>query len=239
MRTRVKGRFEPLSDFEIEAYLCGDLGPGERERVEAAVAASAELKEYILRRQAEREAFFRDHPRLELEKEPESVAPVRYWAWAGAAAAAAVAVVALFVVLYAGGEKSSTGDPGIRAMGALKATLAVQRDGRTFRYRPGVLLREGDRVRISVESPQSGHLTVLARGHGGKFEVYYDALRTTAGDYTVPDSLILDHQVGTEDWFIILAPQGRDPREYIQMLQDKRELDARATVIRVVKEAKP
>ena len=43
MRTRVKGQFEPLSDFEIEAYLCGDLGPQEQERVEAAIAASAAL----------------------------------------------------------------------------------------------------------------------------------------------------------------------------------------------------
>ena len=59
MRTRVKGQFEPLSDFEIEAYLCGDLGPQDQERVAAAIAASAELQEYIRQRQAEREEFFR------------------------------------------------------------------------------------------------------------------------------------------------------------------------------------
>jgi hypothetical protein len=235
MRARVKGRFEPLSDFEIEAYLCGDLGPEDKERVENAVAASAELREYVQKRQAEREAFFRDHPRLKLEKEPARIAPVRFLAWAGAAAAAVVAVVALFVVLYAPGDD----DPGVRAMGALKATLTVQRNGRTFQYREGVLLREDDRVRLSVESPQSGHLTVLARGPGGTYEVYYSALKTTPGEYTVPDSLVLDEQVGVEDWFIILAPAGKDPREYIQKLQSGAPLDARATVIRVVKEAKP
>ena len=237
MRTRVKGRFEPLSDFEIEAYLCGDLGPGEKERVEAAVTASAELQEYIQQRRAEQEAFLRDHPRLEHAEEPRRIAPMRFLAWAGAAAA--VLVVSLFVVLYAAEERPGTGDPGIRAMGALKATLTVQRNGRTFQYREGVLLREGDRVRLSVESPQSGHLTVLARGHAGKFEVYYDALRTTAGEYTVPDSLILDDHVGVEDWFIILAPAGKDPREYVQEIQSGEALDARATVIRVLKEAKP
>lgn len=234
MRTRVKGQFEPLSDFEIEAYLCGDLGPQEKERVEAAVSASAELQEYIQKRRAEQEAFFREHPRLEVEKEPRRVAPMRFLAWAGAAAA--ILVVALFVVLYIGGAKD---EPGIRAMGAVKATLTVQRNGRTFQYREGVLLREGDRVRLSVESPKSGHLTVLARGPGGQFEVYYDALRTTAGDYTVPDSLILDEQVGVEDWFIILDEEGKDPREYVRRLQSGAPLDARATVIRVVKEAKP
>jgi hypothetical protein len=237
MRTRVKGQFEPLSDFEIEAYLCGDLGPQEKERVEAAISASAELQEYIQKRQAEREDFFSAHPRLEIETEPRRTAPVGFLAWAGAAAA--VMVAALFVVLYAAGDRTGAGDPEIRAMGAVKATLTVQRNGRTFRYREGVLLHEGDRVRLSVESPQSGHLTLLARGPGGRFEVYYDALKTTAGDYTVPDSLILDEQVGVEDWFIILDDEGRDPREYVQKLRSGSPLDARATVIRVVKEAKP
>jgi hypothetical protein len=90
-----------------------------------------------------------------------------------------------------------------------------------------------------VESPHSGHLTVLARHAGGKFEVYYDALETTAGEYTVPDSLILDDHVGAEDWFVILAPAGKDPREYVQKLKSGAPLDARATVIRVMKEAKP
>jgi hypothetical protein len=237
MRTRVKGQFGPLSDFEIEAYLCGDLGPQEKERVEAAISASAELQEYIQKRQAEREEFFRAHPRLEINREPARIAPVRFLAWAGAAAA--VLVMALFVVLYAAGDKIVTDDPGIRAMGAVKATLTVQRNGRTFQYREGVLLREDDRVRLSVESPQSGHLTLLARQGGGKFEVYYDALKTTAGEYTVPDSLILDDHVGVEDWFIILAPAGKDPREYVQKLKSGAALDARATVIRVMKEAKP
>jgi len=237
MRTRVKGQFEPLSDFEIEAYLCGDLGSQEQERVEAAIAASPELQEYIRQRQAEREDFFRAHPRLEIETEPERIAPVRFLAWAGAAAA--VLVAALFVILYAAGDKAMPEDPGIRAMGAVKATLAVQRNGRTFQYREGVLLREGDRVRLSVESPRSGHLTVLARQSGGKFEVYYDALQTTAGEFTVPDSLILDDHVGAEDWFIILAPAGKDPRDYVQKLKSGESLDARATVIRVMKEAKP
>jgi hypothetical protein len=234
MRTRVKGQFEPLSDFEIEAYLCGDLGPQETERVEAAISVSAELQDYIQERRTEQEAFFREHPRLEIEKEPRRIAPVRFLAWAGAAAA--VVVVALFVVLYTGGEGD---DPGIRAMGAVKATLTVQRNERIFQYREGVLLREGDRVRLTVESPRSGHLTVLARGPGGRFEVYYDALKTTAGEYTVPDSLILDEHVGVEDWFIILDDAGRDPREYVQKLRSGAPLDARATVIRVVKEAKP
>lgn len=235
MRTRVKGQFEPLSDFDIEAYLCGDLGPQEKERVEAAIAASVELQEYIQRRRTEREEFFSAHPRLNIEIQ-DRPAPLRVLAWAGAAAA--VVVLALFVVFYSG-DKPAPGDPGIRAMGAVKATLTVQRNGRTFQYREGVLLREGDRVRLSVESPQSGHLTVVARQGGGKFEVYYDALKTTAGEYTVPDSLILDDYVGVEDWFIILAPAGRDPREYVQKLKSGAPLDARATLIQIMKEARP
>jgi hypothetical protein len=205
--------------------------------VEAAISASAQLREYIQKRQAEREDFFSAHPRLKIEIQPRRVAPLRILAWAGAAAA--VVVLALFVMFYSIDDQPGAGDPGIRAMGAVKATLTVQRNERTFQYREGVLLREGDRVRLSVESPQSGHLTVLARGPSGQFEVYYDALQTTAGDYTVPDSLILDEQVGVEDWFIILDDEGRDPREYVQKLRSGSPLDARATVIRVVKEAKP
>lgn len=237
MRTRVKGRFEPLSDFEIEAYLCGDLGPEDTKRVEAAAAESAELRKYIQERQDEREDFFLAHPRLRLPEAPKRVTPQRIMVAVASAAIMAAFVVTL--VFWAAPDKGGQIESSIRAMGTVKATLTVQREGRTFQHREGVLLREGDRVRLSVESPQSGHLTVLARSHGGKFEVYYDALRTTAGDYTVPDSLILDDQVGMEDWFIILAPAGKDPREYVQKLRSGATLDARATVIRVVKEAKP
>jgi hypothetical protein len=42
-----------------------------------------------------------------------------------------------------------------------------------------------------------------------------------------------------EDWFIILAPAGKDPREYVQKIRSGAPLDARATVIQIMKEAKP
>jgi hypothetical protein len=236
MRTKVKGRCEPFSDFEIEEFLCGDSTAENSQRIEAAIAESAELADYIAERRAKKSSFHQEHPVLNLERKP-----VRNLGWPLAfASAAAAAIVVLIFVLLPGGKQTDLSDsPEIRAMGAVKATLTVRRQGRTFLYREGVLLREGDQVRLSVESPHAGFLTVLGTAGRGKIETYYNALKTTPGTFTVPDSLVLDDQLNTEQWFVILAKKEVESDIYIKRLREKESLDAKATVIRIVKEATP
>ena len=54
MQVRIQGRFYPLSDYELEAYLCEELEGEARARVEEALARSPELRAYIAQRQAAR-----------------------------------------------------------------------------------------------------------------------------------------------------------------------------------------
>ena len=235
MRTRVKGRCEPFSDFEIEEFLCGDSTAENSQRIEAAMTESAELADYIAERRAQKSSFQQKHPALSLERKP-----ARNLGWPLAFASAAAAIVILFLVFLPTGKQVDLSDPPeIRAMGAVKATLTVRRQGRTFLYREGVLLREGDQVRLSVESPRAGFLTVLGTAGRGKIVTYYNALKTTPGTFTVPDSLVLDDQLNTEQWFVILAKKEVESDIYIKRLREKETLDAKATVIRIVKEATP
>ncbi|MBW1807428.1 MAG: hypothetical protein JRJ19_12875 [Deltaproteobacteria bacterium] len=236
MRNKVKGRFEPFTDYEIEEFLCGDSTAENSQRIEAGLADSAELAAYIAERRAQKDSFQKKHPTLSHDRQP--TRSLR-WPLAFASAAAAAIVILVFVLLPTGTQVDLSDPPEIRAMGAVKATLTVRRQGRTFLYREGVLLRPRDQVRLSIESPQAGFLTVLGTSGRGKIEIYYNALKTTPGTFTVPDSLVLDDQLNTEQWFVILAKKEVESDVYIKRLREKEALDAKATVIRIVKEATP
>jgi hypothetical protein len=237
MRDRVKGRLYPFSDLEIERYLCGDLPAEKAARLESVAETSEALRDHLGERRAEREAFYREQPVLVLDEKVERKRPGWVWSLATAGAAAVLAgVVLLFVPLD---TRQPQPAPGIRAMGAVKARLTVLREARTFVYREGVLLRPGDRVRLTVESPSSGYLTVVARGGADRYEVYYDGIQATAGSYTVPDSLILDESLASEDWFVILAEEKLESNVYIQRLRQGQPMRAHMSRIRIVKEAVP
>jgi hypothetical protein len=235
MRARVKGKFGDLTDFEIEAYLTGELSPEEARRVEEAAASSGELAGYLRQRQEEREAFFRAHPVLPQRETPSG----RRFTWplALAGAAAVLAAVVLAVVLSTSGSGEDPG--GIRSMGAFKTTMTVRRGERTFVHRQGVPLREGDQVRLSLEAPASGFLTVLGQAGAGPVEVYYDGVQTRPGTFTVPVSLVLDGDVGAEEWTVILAPERKPASFYSGAIREGRPLDAPANRIRITKEASP
>lgn len=234
MRSKVKGRFDPLTDFEIEEYLCGDLSDDAAARVEKAMGESPALKAYIVDRRAEKEAFAVRHPRLP-SLQPNPRGSLRWAPWFASAAVAAAAVVAV-VWVGDGPVPGSVHRTAIRARGTLKVSLMVKREGRAFVHRAGVPLRPGDQVRLTVEAPSPGFLTVLGQEQAGAVSVYHDGVRTTAGSFTVPGSLVLDDYVGEEAWFIILAPQHLPADEYIQTLRAGEHLAGDVAVLRLLKE---
>jgi hypothetical protein len=229
-------RFDPFSDMEIEEYLCGDLSAEIRAQIEHAMHESVELSDYITKRQAQKEEFYSLHPRLVLPSKAEKSFFLRPMVLAGAGAVAIIlALILVFPVLE---NRSLEVESTIRAMGSLKANLAIRRDDRVFTHRPGVLLRPGDQVRLSIESPQSGYLTLISR-IGNQYDVYYNSLKAPAGTYTVPDSLILDDDLDQEEWFIILSPKKAAAQKLIQLLRQNKQLKGAATSIRITKEAAP
>ncbi len=238
MLAKVNRRFEPLADLEIERYLCDDLEPAEHDRIEHIIKESTKLADYIQQRRQQKADFYLRQPRLVLA---EPTRPLR-WHFSVAMAGAAVALAAVIMLLWVPIERPATNDinaPSIRAMGSLKISLAVLRQDRIFMYREGVLLRQGDRVRLSVESPARGFLTVLGRSAGGRMDIFYDGLPTTAGNYTVPDSLVLDGELEPEDWYVILTPRPVEASVLISQMASAEPIDAAATVIRIFKEASP
>ena len=69
-----------------------------------------------------------------------------------------------------------------------------------------------------------------------KLTVYYDSLKTEAGTFTVPDSLILDDSLNTEQWHILLAPAPIEASIYLDRLRRNQPLDVALTSIQVAKE---
>ena len=240
MRDQVRGPFYPVRDIEIEAYLCGELHGAARGRLEAELERNAKLKAYVEDRRREQASFLARHPfTLQL---PATASQRRDGSVIWGGLLAAVALLALILPGRSRVEPELTPWPyaerdTVRVKGnTLSADLFVKRGETVFRYRPGTALRAGDRVRISIESPSSGYLSVFGRDARGQVSVYYSALLTTSGRYTVPDSLILDDADGDEQWVLVHAADMQPIDRYVDAFTHGRDLNAPHAVIQLHKE---
>jgi hypothetical protein len=226
MQARVPRKFEPFSDFALETYVCGDATPEQAQAIERAAATSPELQRYLTQRRAERATFV-------LQSSRPRQAPRPLWAlslaWSGAFALAFVALLAVTV------PESEVLSEVVRTKGGPSAELIVQRDGRTFAHRQGVLLRPGDRVRLRLQTGAGGFLTVVARDPRG-LTTLYDAVELSGGEPFAPGSWVLDDSSADETWFVSVSHepvraadlrealrQGRAVTEPLAVLLLKRE----------------
>lgn len=235
MKDRVIGKYAPLTDLEIEQFLCGELTGDAAERIERQAEKDPALATHLAERRAQQQAFFQAHPRLEVELPPER----RRWVgWSLGLAGAAAAAVLVVVALFAWPMEPGTGSDGptIRARGALKVGLTVRRAERTFAFREGVLLRPGDRVRLSLEATEAGFLTLIGRDQHGRWTIYYDGLPTTAGTWTVPDSLVLDDDPNPEHWYALLTSERIEAKKLLDRLRAGQPLEAAASMLTLTKE---
>lgn len=240
MREQIRGPFAPVRDIEIEAYLCGELDGSSRKALEAELERSDALSAYVAERQRARGRFLENHPfSLQLP----AAAPQRRDGsviWGGLLAA--VAVLSLIVPAKPVRAPVETAWPEasrdtVRVKGdALSAELFVKRDAEVFRYRPGVALRPGDRVRISVESQRPGYLSVFGRDARGHVSVYYAGLLTSSGRYTVPDSLILDETDGDEQWVLVHSTDVQPIERYVDAFTRGEPLGVPHAILQLHKE---
>jgi hypothetical protein len=207
----------------LEEYLCGDLTLAEAAEIERAARVRPDLDDYLRERRAEKAAFLAEHPRL---KTP---APRTRRAWTPWVLAFATATAAVAVSLPSWLWET----PVVRAKGGLAAQLVVRRQGRTFAWRRDVLLRAGDRVRLTVESQAGGFLTVVGRDRRG-YATLYDALPVEPGTFTAPGSMILDDADRDETWWVVLTEtpeadvlgplrRGEEPRGAVAVLELHKE----------------
>ena len=251
MKARVRGRFDPWSDFEIETYLCGDGDPDLRARIEASARDSKELRAYLAERRAQREAFLTLHPVLppspKLEARRSWLGSARTW-WLSAAVglSAAAAGVALWVQPSPNpaprvSSPDLAADAGIRTRGGLTARLVIRRKGRTFDYDGRFALRPGDQARIVVESPHGGYVTVIGEDEAdapdGKLPVFYDNAPLGPGRQVLPGSLTLDDRVGTERWVVFHAREPVSTEELRAAVRQGRPVEAAQTVLTFIKGA--
>lgn len=240
MRSKVKARFEPFSDLEIEEYLTDDIAGARAAEIEAAAASWPELAVYLEERRAERREFFSRHPSFQAEEKP---ARSFWWRWPALTFGLTSAAAALLFLTFP--DSITLPEPykgeisGTRSKGAPKVQLTVHRQDRTFVYKKDVLLLEGDLVRLTVESGAGGWLSVVGRDGRGQVEIYHDSLQIPGGTYTLPGSLKLDDYVGTEQWYVILTGTRKPAEQYVQLLKQGKALDVPTTAIRIVKEASP
>jgi len=220
MRARITGRFA-VADYELEAFLCGELSPERCAEIERATLADPGLRGHLAERSASRARFAVEHP-LRLSAIPAPAGALsaarasRRWLLVAALAAPALALA----LWWSGARSAATPSfaaeaaPGardtVRVKGnGLAVELHVKRGERVFRPRPDERLRAGDRVRLSVEAARAGYLTLLARDEHGSVSVYYDRLPVQPGHFTVPDSLLLDDSASDEVWLVLLASEPR------------------------------
>lgn len=218
IKAKVRRQFEPLSDFEIEAYLCGELSESERARVEACSASEPALRAYLERRQAARARFAQQHP-LRLTREPKGIRVRMVVSMLGLAAVAMLGVVAVTPELRAPEAEGGSTPAAVRVKGAaaLQASLSVQRGQQRWLHRPEIPLRPDDQLMLTLETEGPGYVTLLGRDARGEIAVYYDALPVAGGRFIAPTSLTLDSQPGDELWLAVFSREQRDARAYVAM----------------------
>ena len=195
------------SAADIEDYLAGVLAADRTAALERAAEEDEELAMYLMERRAERDAFLLDPRRRSFQSLVEEAGPERRpWAlWTMGLVAAAAAVF----LLIPRGEA-----PGVRTKGGLSVKAAIQGEGapRMFDASDGV--HPGDRIRLTVEDPGGGFLTVLLEERSGDVDILYrpeELGELVPGAHMLPDSLRLDDALGRERLYVIMSNERLDP----------------------------
>lgn len=227
MRTHLD-RALPYSDFTLERYLAGELDDATRAEIERTAARHPALAAHLEARRAARAAFA-------LAPRPGLPAPRFEWTRRLALGLPALAAAAALLLFLAPRGTSPERDPGagVRGRGALSVELVVNREGRTFRHRPGTELRANDRVRVQLLTPGVGFVTVVNVDDSGARSVYYDVVPVTPGRVVLPGSLVLDDHVGRETLSVAFAPRPLPGAALLRALGDGAEIEPDAILVQI------
>jgi hypothetical protein len=207
---------------ELERFLAGELDRERAALIERAAEEDRELKAWIDDRRAEQQAFLLDPRRKPFAKLVEEAGvpkkrPLRWWPALSMVAAAAV--IAL-VFVRPPGE-----DPKIRSKGGLSVKAAVL-EGERAQLFDGEKLHPGSRLRLSVDDPRGGWVTVILEESNGEVSVLYgpDELgKLSPGTHRLPGSLELDGELGRERLYVLMSDDEPKVEVWLEELKRSHE----------------
>ena len=204
--------------FELEDYLAGELDPAQAKAIEMASEHNSELSNWLARRQSEREAFFQDPRRRSfaslLAEATQQRSPSRWAPWFAVRYGKTKAVLrttGLTFGLVAGVTAMAMvipTRPEVRTKGGFSVRAAVLVDGSAHILTSGEPLVPRSRLRLTIEDPVGGYLTVLLEERNGTVNLLYapeELGELSPGTHLLPGSLELDERLGRERLYIIMS----------------------------------
>ncbi len=256
------------SRYSLVAWKSGELSEGEAARVAEHVAecetCAAEVtgfednwREYGVVADQRRSALVDQLQRL--DDPPDAATPIpldldggvrrrRRVRLVGLAAAAVVVTFAIFQFVDSFTARETSDD--ILFRGEIAVAVYAQRDNAQFRVNNGAQLKPADAVRFVVTIPREGWLSVFAVDATGQVSPFYPDTRPEgdprplrlkrAGRHELPGSIVLDHSLGEETFFIAFSPAEFDRRRVHARLSratepTKGESEIDVEMIRVIK----
>jgi hypothetical protein len=206
---------------DLERYLVGELDEERTRAIDRAAEEDGKLKAWIADRRAERHAFLLDPRRKSFAKLLEEAKVQKNWIaqwWPGLSLVAAAAVVAAVFVRPPDQPSYRDGRPhpspqettyGIRNKGGLSVQAAVLEGDRSQIFE-GEKLHPGNRLRLSVDDPRGGWVTVILEESNGEISVLYqpeELGKLRPGTHRLPDSLELDEELGRERIYVLVSDE--------------------------------
>ncbi|MCK6530736.1 DUF4384 domain-containing protein [Myxococcota bacterium] len=242
----------PFSALTLARLRAGDLPPGRRDAVEAALASSPALRDLAAREEAAEAAFVAEWPwervaedvlvraaRLpDADRDPVMAVLARgerrigsRLSWRMALAAALAAAVAVVVALLPPGGGPLPGeDPGVRLKGRGGLSAFVLDEGEAIAIAPGTPLAAGDRIQFRLATSRS-YVALLGVDGTGTVSRYLpvggeeSVPVVPGGSRPLPDSLVLDDAPGPEVFLAFCSDEALAVEDLERAVHDA--LDAR------------
>lgn len=216
-----------MNTQQMERYLAGDLDAATLKAIDERLALDAELRGRVeARRQAKAEFLLDPRRRRFADLAAEAQRPEpggnrgRILVWTGLLGAAAA-------LAFLMGRPDPIVPPptgGYAVKGGVSVELAVQSQGRVQPYISGAPMRVGDRVRISVDDPHGGYVTVLLEDERATDVLYHpnETGHLAPGRHLLPGSLELDQITGRERIYVLISPQPPSPEDWQAQIEAAR-----------------
>ncbi len=210
---------KPYTARELEDYVGGELAAERAAVIEAAAEEDESLSQYLESRKSERAAFLHDPRRRSFQSLVDEAGGEKRRAWFALPVLALAGAVAAVMVLTPNAP-SNTG--GIRTKGGISVQAAVLAGERPELFDATKALHPGDRIRLTVDDPTGGYVTVILEESSGAVDVLYrptELGELRPGSHMLPDSLELDDKLGRERIYVIMSNEAQDPKAWLEEIR--------------------